>query len=387
MAAINFDSDSLPVGPYVVPGVLLETDTVTVTVVAAATTVDLSGWTFSNWTPGAPDNDRVVIDGSSLAVALDLTGTIQIDTIIGGSAGDTIDGGSGADTLDGGSGDDFITYDGSDISVGGGANTDTLVVKGAATIDLSAVDQSSGDTANVTGFEDVDASGSVAAVSLTGDGGANVLIGGSAGDTIDGGGGADTLAGGAGDDTITHDGSDVSIDGGDDNDTLKVTGAATVDLSAVDQSSGDTAVVTGFENVDASGSAAAVDLTGDGSANVLTGGSAGDTIDGGGGADTIDGGGGADTLAGGAGDDAITYDGSDVSIDGGDDNDTLKVTGAATVDLSAVADQTSGDTAVVTGFENVDESGSAAAVDLTGDGSANVLTGGSAGDTIAGGGG
>ena len=66
-------------------------------------------------------------------------------------------GGLGADTLDGGSGDDTVTYDGLDVSITGGANTDTLKVNGAATIDLSAVDQSSGDTATVTGFENVDA--------------------------------------------------------------------------------------------------------------------------------------------------------------------------------------------------------------------------------------
>ena len=63
---------------------------------------------------------------------------------------------------------------------------------GAATIDLSRPTRV-GDTAEVTGFENVDASGSSAAVTLTGDGGANVLTGGSGDDTIVGGAGADTL--------------------------------------------------------------------------------------------------------------------------------------------------------------------------------------------------
>ena len=76
------------------------------------------------------------------------------------------------------------------------------MVNGAATINLSSGDQSSGDTASVTGFENVDASGSSAAVSMTGDGNANVLTGGSGADTIVGGNGADTLSGGAGNDTF-----------------------------------------------------------------------------------------------------------------------------------------------------------------------------------------
>ena len=167
--------------------------------------------------------------------------------------------------------------------------TDTLLVTGAATIDLS-VDQSSGDTANVTGFEKVDASMSSAAVSLTGSSGANALTGGSGNDTIDGGAGADTIYGGDGNDTIIFDGSDVWIAGGTGTDTLRVTGAATIDLLAGN--------ISGFEIVDASNSSVAVSLTGDANANVLTGGSGADTITGGDGDDTITGGSGsgADTI-------------------------------------------------------------------------------------------
>ena len=80
----------------------------------------------------------------------------------------------------------------------------------------------------------------------------------------------------------------MSIAGGDGTDTLEVNGSATIDLSVtLDQSSGDTAVVTGFENVDASGSSVAVTLTGDDNANVLTGGDGDDTLTGGLGADTV----------------------------------------------------------------------------------------------------
>ena len=65
--------------------------------------------------------------------------------ITGGAGADTIVGGPGADTLSGGAGNDIITYDGPDSPIAGGANTDTLVVNGAATINLSLADQSSGE--------------------------------------------------------------------------------------------------------------------------------------------------------------------------------------------------------------------------------------------------
>jgi Ca2+-binding RTX toxin-like protein len=349
------------------------TNTDTLTVNGAATinlsSVDQSSGDAANVT----GFENVNASGSSVAVSL--TGDGNANVLTGGSAADTLVGGTGADTLSGGAGNDTITYDGSDVSLAGAADIDTLLVNGAATINLSSADQSSGDTAVVSGFENVNASGSSVAVSLTGDGNANVLTGGSGADTIVGGAGADTLNGGAGNDTITYDGADISIAGGTNTDTLTVNGAATINLSSVDQSSGDAANVTGFENVNASGSSVAVSLTGDGNANVLTGGSA---------ADTLAGGAGADTLNGGAGNDTITYDGSDVSLAGAADIDTLLVNGAATINLSS-ADQSSGDTAVVSGFENVNASGSSVAVSLTGDGNANVLTGGSGADTLNGG--
>ena len=70
MADFQYNSDALPPDPVTIPGTVGMTDTVTITVVAAATMVDLSDWTFTDWTPGATDNDLVVIDGSALSVSL-----------------------------------------------------------------------------------------------------------------------------------------------------------------------------------------------------------------------------------------------------------------------------------------------------------------------------
>ena len=323
-------------------------------------TIDASNLTGSN---------RIIVFGSNFG---------GVDTITGGGGNDNIVlAGAGADTLVGGAGHDTISSEMDDALVDGGLGVDMLnVFTAAVTIDLSASDQSIGDTTNVTGFEQVTATFASGAVSLTGDGGSNVLVGSfNFGDTIDGAGGQDSLFGGGGNDRITYDGSDGIIRGDVGTDTLVVNGAATINLSLPDQSTGDTANVTGFENVDASGSSAAVSLTGDSGANILTGGS---------GADTIVGGAGADTIAGGAGNEVIAYDGSDISIAGGLDTDTLIASSALTINLT-LSDQTMGDTVNVTGFENVDASGSNAAVSLTGDGGANVLTGGSGADTIAGG--
>ncbi|WP_421726158.1 beta strand repeat-containing protein [Bauldia sp.] len=326
----------------------------------------------------------LTIDLSKQSDGFTITGSDHNDIITGSTFVDVVN--DGADVIDAGLGDDRVVYDGTDVSVEGGGNDvggDTLEVNAAATVNLGDADQTS-DSADVTGFENVDASGSSDAVDLTGDSGANTLTGGSGNDTIDGGGGADTLAGGGGSDQIVYDGADVSIDGGDNGgDTLVVNDAAIVNLgNAADQTSDDTAIVTGFEHVDASGAGAnePVDLTGDANANTLTGGSGDDTIDGKGGSDTLD---------GGLGDDRIVYDGTDVSVAGGGNNaggDTLEVNAAAIVDLGNVLDQTT-DAAEVTGFENVDASGSAGPVDLTGDDGANTLIGSSVADTIEGAGG
>ena len=247
---------------------------------------------------------------------------------------------------------------------------DTVTVHAAAMLESSTLTLSGTDNFVVDGLVgDLNANSVSGNVTVSSGAADSFITTGSADDTIKGGGGADTLDGGAGNDRITYDGDDVSIDGGIGNDTLVVNGAATIDLlSATDQTSGDNAIVVGFENVDASGSGVAVTLIGS-MRNILIGGSGNDTIIGGGGADTLD---------GGAGNDRITYDGDDVSIDGGIGNDTLVVNGAATIDLLSATDQTSGDNAIVVGFENVDAFGSGVAVTLIGSNDENILTGGSA---------
>src|SRR6202035_3668438 len=113
-------------------------------------------------------------------------------------------------------------------------------------------------------------------VSITGSSSANTITGGSGADTIDGAGGTDVIAAGAGNDTVTYRGTETSIDGGAGSDTLimAVSGGTTAVNLAVaagsDQTTGDTASVINFENVDASALSVALTVTGSSSANAIT---------------------------------------------------------------------------------------------------------------------
>ncbi len=274
-----YTSDLLPAAKTIA-GTDGVSDTVTIEVVAGGLTVDLSGWTFATWTPGEPDNDLVIIDGSDRTEPLTITGSDQDDFITGGTGVDEIDGGAGNDTAD-------YSY-----------RTEAVVVtlNGAtgATVSVGRVDE---DT--IRNIENI--------------------VGGSAGDHADGRCRRRRLhrwrrrrhgrrrrrqrLGGS-----TRGKTDAVI--------LTLNGAAdaTASVGGVDEDT-----VRNIENVD--------------------GGSAGDTLTGDDNDNVLDGGLGADTLDGGAGNDTITYDGLDLSIAGGADTDTLLVKAAAVIDLSVIADQ------------------------------------------------
>ena len=80
----------------------------------------------------------------------------------------------------------------------------------------------------------------------------------------------------------------------------------------------------------------------------------------------------------------VVYRGSEFSIDGGSGNNTLQLKTVTTVNL-ANADQTTGDGAAVSNFQNVDASalGAAQGVSITGSSSANSIIGGAGADTIS----
>ena len=83
--------------------------------------LDLSGWSFSNWTAGS---DTITIFGT--AVAETITGSIQSDVINGGFGNDSLNGGNGNDRLNTGQGAD---------SAVGGLGADTFIFDGVALAD------------------------------------------------------------------------------------------------------------------------------------------------------------------------------------------------------------------------------------------------------------
>jgi Ca2+-binding RTX toxin-like protein len=368
----------------------------------------------------------VVLNGSDGANTLigsafadTLVGGGGVDVLNGGAGNDYLDGGTGSDQLRGEAGDDRIVYDAADTVIDGGAGIDTLILNGAATVNLGNVSSSQvvGGAAYVSGFENVDASAATAAVTLTGSDASNKLVGGAFADTLMGGGGADLLYGGAGadyldggagadqvrgeagDDRIVYDAADTVIDGGAGVDTLILNVAGTVNLGNFSSSQlvGGSAYVSGFENVDASAAIAAVTLNGSDYNNKLVGSAFADTLMGGAGFDLLYGGAGNDYLDGGAdsdqvrgeaGDDRIVYDAADTIIDGGAGTDTLILKAGAIVHLENFSSsQVTGGVAYVSGFENVDGSAASAAINATGSDFNNTLVGSAFADTLMGGGG
>jgi Ca2+-binding RTX toxin-like protein len=323
------------------------------------------------------------VDASALSTAVSITGSLGGNTITGGSGNDAIDGAGGADVIAAGGGNDTVIYQGSEVSIDGGTGSDTLVLAGSGGITAvsfavaAGADQTTGDGVTITNFENLNGSVVTTALTVTGSSSANAITTGSGNDIIDGGGGVDVINAGAGDDTVSYYNTEASVDGGIGTNTLMMRAAATVNLANSDQTTGDATNVSNFQNVDASALTAAVSITGTSGTNIFTGGS---------GNDTIDGAGGADVIVAGGGNDAVSYYGTEVSIDGATGTNTLVLRAAATVNLANI-DQTTADSTNVSNFQNVDASALATAVSVTGSASANTITTGSGNDTIDGGGG
>jgi Ca2+-binding RTX toxin-like protein len=173
-----------------------------------------------------------------------VVGTCMQDSITGNGSANRLEGGGGDDTLSGGNGNDTLVGGAGTDEINGGSGVDTASYVGhsegvVADLDGTADDGAPGendliaaDVENLTGGRFADA--------LTGNGGANTLIGDSCpgpgpvlclgeADVLTGAGGADVLWGGFGDDTLngglgndTLNGGfgDDSLDGGFGNDSL-----------------------------------------------------------------------------------------------------------------------------------------------------------------------
>jgi Ca2+-binding RTX toxin-like protein len=161
----------------------------------------LEGAAGSDRLIGGPGNDNLY---GGWAGPDEANGTASADTL--GTGNDTFDGGGGADVFHGGDGTDTVTY----------ASRSTPVT---VTLDGLPDDGAPGEHDNVLSDIEIVVGGS-AADHLAGGSGANSLNGGGGSDTIDGLGGDDVLSGGAGADRITGGTGDDAISGGGGNDTI-----------------------------------------------------------------------------------------------------------------------------------------------------------------------
>lgn len=342
------------------------------------------------------------------------------DTIVGSAAADTILGSGGDDTLSGSGGNDTFQFTGTTSgfdAIDGGLGTDTIsALANSTVIGLS----------SIAGIEAISA-GTFTGVSISGSANNDTLN--FSGMTltaiakIDGGAGNDAITGTVAADTILGAGGDDILSGGDGNDTFQYTGTANgfdavtggLGTDTITALANSTVIglssIAGVEAISA-GTFTGVSIAGSGnndtldlSATTLTaitkidGGAGNDTIIGSAAADTILGSVGDDTLNGGGGNDTLQYTGTTNgfdAVDGGAGTDTISALANSTViGLSALTNVE----AISAGtFTGVYISGSTnndilnfSAVTLTNiarveGGSGNdTVTGGAAADTLWGG--
>ncbi|SHE85017.1 Ca2+-binding protein, RTX toxin-related [Lampropedia hyalina DSM 16112] len=337
-------------------------------------TTDFSGnQTVNNAFFGSSGRDNVIGgDGNDV-----IQGGAGNDTLDGGAGNDLIAGGEGADHLYGGTGNDTLVGEQADVVLDGGAGTDILQlgadfndVNDAQINDIEEIQLTAANLEVVLDnqTEDLNIKGHAT--------GPSTITGGSGDDTITGGTAADSLSGGAGNDTFVGFVGKDTINGGAGADTVVLT-ATSSDLNDAEDEQ-----LVGVETISGANAPAAlaIRLTKQTEAFHIIGSAFNDTLEGGAGNDTLEGGAGADLLIGGAGNDVfIDFEGND-TIDGGDDTDTLVLTGTSAALNSATDDQ-------VKKVEAVDASGAGAGVliNLSNQSEGFTITGSDHDDTIHGG--
>ncbi len=350
------------------------------------------------------------------------------DTLIGNGGNDTLNGGAGDDAMDGGAGNDTYVVDSAGDTVteslaGAAGGVDLVQSAVDITLDAGATNVEhltlTGSALNGTGnaLNNI-LTGNSGDNALTGLAGNDRLIGNAGNDTLNGGAGVDALAGGVGDDTYTVDlikvgtGATATVRLQDTlteglnqgTDTLILRGvvgdlvrASTLTLGAnLEQLD---ASQTGLTKLNLTGNALSNTVTGNDADNLLMGLAGNDTLNGGIGNDSLDGGLGQDIILGGAGNDRIVMlltAGNVDTIDGGDDSDTLVLTGVVggirevVLDLS-LADQVISiggvpdDMVVQSHMEHLNASSLVGVVDVKGGDGDSVLIGSRGNDTMDGG--
>jgi VCBS repeat-containing protein len=295
--------------------------------------------------------------------AIDGTGNLLDNIIIGNSGSNLLTGLEGNDTLDGKGGADILI---------GGTGDDIYVVDDIGDVVLENADEGIDTVQSSIGYtlgahlENLTLIGG-SAFDGTGNELDNILIGNGAANILEGGLGEDAMAGGHGNDTYILDdlGDAVTEYAGQGTDTV---------VSPFDYTLG-----ANVENLVLT-EGVALNGTGNGLDNVLTGNSNDNTLIGLGGNDTLDGGLGADTLIGGLGDDTYIVDNPlDTTLEAaGEGIDTVKS------NLTWVLGDNL-DNLTLTGVAAVDGTGNALDNVILGNASDNTLIGLEGNDTLDGG--
>jgi Ca2+-binding RTX toxin-like protein len=319
-----------------------------------------------------------------------LFGSSGNDTLLGGAGNDTLDGGLGADSLNGGAGNDIYTVDNvSDIIVEG-LDPGIDLVKSSVSFVLT----DNVENLTLTGTGAIDGTGNILNNILIGNTGANKLSGGDGNDSLFGSSGNDSLLGGAGDDTLDGGAGIDTLNGGVGNDTYTVDSLsdmiteglnAGIDLvkSAVSWTLGEN-----FENLTLTGSGA-ITATGNSLDNILIGSTGANTLTGGDGNDSLFGSSGNDSLLGGVGDDTLDGGLGADNLNGGVGNDIYTVDSVSDIiveSLNAGTDLVNSSVSwtLADNFENLTLIGTGA-ITATGNGLNNILIGNTGANTLSGG--
>ncbi|MBR8829161.1 MAG: calcium-binding protein, partial [Gomphosphaeria aponina SAG 52.96 = DSM 107014] len=301
--------------------------------------------------PGKEGNDIILgWEGNDT-----LLGESGNDSLLGENGNDSLDGGAGKDTMAGGSGNDIYAVSETADVVIEAANAGTDVVNTSAdTYTLS----KEVENLILTGTGNINGTGNQLNNNITGNSGNNA---------IDGAGGSDTMAGGAGDDTYTvTEETDIvieNVDAGTDTVKTPITHALVENVENI--------ILTGTNNVNATGNALN---------NQLTGNSGNNNLDGAGGNNILDGAGGNDSMAGGTGNDTyiVTETGDKV---------TEAVNAGTDVVISTVNHTLANNTETLNlqGTANINGTGNSGNNNITGNSGNNIIDGGAGKDTMGGG--
>jgi Ca2+-binding RTX toxin-like protein len=303
-----------------------------------------------------------------------IVGNSAANTLTGDAGSDTLKGGAGADSLIGGMGNDTYVVDtsGDKVDESGGNVADVDTVQSSLSFNLNANGTTvKGEIENLTltgtaaisgtgNGLDNDILGNIAANALIGNSGDDTLTGGSGNDTLTGGAGVDQLAGGAGNDTyVIEDVLDQVIESLTD-------GIDTV-LSNLDSYTLD----DNIEYLTLTGPA--LEGVGNAADNKITG-----TID----SNLLDGGLGADTMIGGADDDDYVVDNPlDVIVESASLIDVFdSVTSSVSYTLAANVEFL-----FLSGTEDINGTGNAQTNVLHGNSGNNILNGMGGHDSMVGG--